>query len=299
LRYGSVDGEVWPNFFIVGAAKAGTTSLYRYLAQHPNIYMPKVKEPHWFSRVKNPGDAGRITTEADYLRLFQGWRGEKAVGEASPSYLWESKAPYRIKERLPEAKIIILLRNPVDRAFSHYLMDVRDCIQQRPFYEAIMTDYGSQPKRWGISHLYVELGEYHEQMLRYLDCFGRERVLTLFFEEVFSGPRATSEAVAQITDFLGVDPCGSGSIHVHTKHNPYVVTRSRAARFLVKHPRWRTVGGRLLSERGKQFFNRRVLFRETEKPSSEPEALDFLRGVYKVEMEPLKKILRRELTWSF
>jgi Sulfotransferase family len=112
---------VLPNFFVVGAAKSGTTSIYRYLRQHPDVYMPIVKELHWFSRLEpNPRQGFHpITSEEEYLSLFEGWRGERAIGEASPSYLWDPKAPERIQRSVPSAKILILLREPVDRAFSH------------------------------------------------------------------------------------------------------------------------------------------------------------------------------------
>jgi hypothetical protein len=301
LRYGGVDGEVWPNFFIVGAAKAGTTSLYRYLAQHPDTYMPKLKEPHWFSRVaKNPSQhVYPVTSEAEYLNLFKDWRGERAIGEASPSYLWDRETPYRIRRQLPNSKIIVLLRNPVDRAFSHYLMDVRSGIQDKPFHEALVADRSRCVKRWGVSHLYVELGQYRDQILRYQECFGRERVLVLFFEEIFSDPRASLEAFDRVLCFLGVDSRALNSSQFERKHNPYTVPRGKVARVLLRHNKLRTVGSSLLSERAKRFLSGKLLLREAKKPKIEPQALDLLRETYEVEVEPLKRVLGRELTWDF
>jgi Sulfotransferase family len=123
-----------PDFFVVGAAKSGTTSLYHYLDQHPDVYMPRNKEPHYFSRVPPfPGRGSHpVTSEEEYLDLFKLWNKESVAGEASPSYLWDEKAPYRIKETVPQAKIIAILRHPVERAYSHYLMDVKAASKTSP-----------------------------------------------------------------------------------------------------------------------------------------------------------------------
>ncbi len=92
--------RVMPNFFIVGAAKSGTTSMYHYLEQHPDVYMLSFKEPHWFARVEP--SSGRIvhsvTSEDEYLELFEDWKDERAIGEVNPSYLWDVSAPDRIKQ---------------------------------------------------------------------------------------------------------------------------------------------------------------------------------------------------------
>src|SRR5262249_47246667 len=105
---------VWPNFFIVGAPRAGTTSLYQYLKQAPGIYMSPVKEPHYFGH-----NSGR-RSEAKYLELFRGAEGHSAVGEASVSYLRNPGTAERIKRSLPGARIIIIVRDPVEVVYSHY-----------------------------------------------------------------------------------------------------------------------------------------------------------------------------------
>src|SRR5882762_10194104 len=138
-----------PNFFIVGAMKAGTTSLYHYLDQHPQVYMSPIKEPCYFSsetRPENMGPefqeqalrgirdtredirgpmrekrlAGLVVDWEDYVSLFRDVKGEIAIGEASIRYLWSKMAPENIRSRITAAKIIMVLRNPADRAFSEY-----------------------------------------------------------------------------------------------------------------------------------------------------------------------------------
>lgn len=292
---------VLPNFFIVGAAKAGTTSMYRYLKQHPDVFMPTVKEPHWFSRAEpNPEQGFRpITSEEAYLSLFEGWRGERAIGEASPSYLWDGKAADRVGRSVPDAKIIILLREPIDRAFSHYLADARYGIQRRPFHEALQHDYASRTKGWGTSHLYVELGLYCGQVSRYSKRFGRENMLILFFEEVFADPVSTALALEQVLDFLDVDSGRANEIRFERKHNPYTVPRAATQRLALGAPAARQLAQRSLPARWKRFLSRnKLLFRRAEKPEMEAQALEFLRRIYEPELGCLETVLGRELPWE-
>ncbi len=292
---------VLPNFFVVGAAKAGTTSMYRYLKQHPDVYMPTVKEPHWFSRLEpNPGQGFRpVTSEEAYLSLFEGWRGERAVGEASPSYLWDPKAPDRIARSVPDAKIIVLLRDPVDRAFSHYLADARHGIQGRPFHEALRADHASPTKGWGKSHLYVELGLYCGQVSRYLERFGEGDVLVLFFEEVFADPGSTKCSLERVLDFLGVDPREAGNIRFERKHNPHTVPRAATKHLALGAPAARNLAQRFLPPGWKHFLSRnKLLFRRAEKPEIEARALEFLRRIYEPELGCLEAVLGRELPWE-
>ena len=114
-----------PNFLIIGAMKSGTTALYYYLEQHPDIYMSPVKEPNFFSSHKQENAADTVTEFGIYRQLFSGGSGKKAIGEASHSYLYEPGAAAEIRRYIPEAKLIAILRNPIERAYSHFLHMVR------------------------------------------------------------------------------------------------------------------------------------------------------------------------------
>src|SRR5919108_5774969 len=111
------DGR-WPNLFIVGAAKAGTTSLYHYLAQHPDVYMAPMKEPHFFSQIrpdpKLEAFFPHVDNEAKYLALFAAAGDEKVRGEASTSYLWHPDVADAIRSKRPDAKIVAMLRDPLE-----------------------------------------------------------------------------------------------------------------------------------------------------------------------------------------
>ena len=197
-----------PNFFIVGAQKAGTTSLYHYLDQHPEVYMSPRKEPHYFegmhSEYKRPGIRSTPVSDLEeYQALFQGASGETAIGEASASYLYSPRAPRLIDEAVPEARIIIILRNPADRAYSNYL----HCVQvgREPlgsFAEALGAEESRMQERWGPLWYYRDKGYYYAQVERYLDVFGRDRVGVWLHEDLRNEARGT---LAEVFRFLQVD----------------------------------------------------------------------------------------------
>ena len=185
--------------------------------------MCPVKEPHFFSpdAVQKPGTHQRVGDWDGYLRLFAGATGEIAIGEASPSYLWDRQSPRLIREKIPDAKIIIVLRDPVDRAYSHYLADVRLGWQGMPFLEALQADADQLQKGWGISHLYLELGEYSEQVARYLETFGQDAVTVLLFDDL---KRDAHSFISGVLQFLGVpdaEGLGLSLIHISEPTRPY------------------------------------------------------------------------------
>ena len=138
-REGSGNRISMPNFFIIGAQKAGTTSLYRYLDQHPEIYFSPFNEPRFFAREINPDgevvvqrfggpsrrQPPRLANLDAYRALFRGVEGERAIGEASPTYIYAPGTAERIKKYVPGARAIALLRNPADRAYSPTCMPSR------------------------------------------------------------------------------------------------------------------------------------------------------------------------------
>ena len=193
-----------PDFFVVGAPKAGTTSLYHYLIQHPDISMTDPKEPHFFYNRRSPGEP--VLGEKDlseYLKLFEEAPEGRRAGEASTSYLWLTNAAREIKELQPEAKIIILLRDPVKRAYSHYWHHVRDDKEPLGFKEALEAEPGRMEQGAWHGFYYVGCGLYAEQVERYLDTFGRESVKVYLFEDLMENPRGVCR---DVFGFLGVDP---------------------------------------------------------------------------------------------
>ncbi len=145
--------ERFPDFLIVGAQKSGTTSLWKWLRDHPECYLPDVKEPHYFARF-NPWDKlirkGWFVRDPDaYVKLFSAAQPSQICGEASPSYLYENGVAERIKDEIPSCRILICLRDPVDRAYSEYTMNVIGGFETRSFTDAIWdAAYSRERNGW-------------------------------------------------------------------------------------------------------------------------------------------------------
>ncbi|MGH8773917.1 MAG: sulfotransferase family protein [Jiangellaceae bacterium] len=178
-----------PNFVVIGAMRSGSTSLYKYLQDHPQIFMPR-KEIHFFDRKWDRG--------LDWYRSrFEGYAGEPAVGEATPTYLAEPVALDRMERVIPEARLVAILRNPVDRAYSHYWMERIRERERRSFEEAIAEETEGQDETD-----YLARGRYQPQLEEVCERFPRSRVLVALLDDLRDEPAAT---YAQVCRFLGVD----------------------------------------------------------------------------------------------
>jgi hypothetical protein len=200
-----------PDFLILGAQKAGTTALYAYLRWHPRITGPSWKEVSYFDR--------------HYARGVRWYRGHfplrprgRTVGEASPGYLFHPLAPWRVRETVPDAKLIVLVRDPVDRALSHYhhevalgreplsFEDALDAEEERTRGEAerMAREPGYFSHAWW-DHTYVARGRYAEQLERWLELFPREQLLVLASEELAA---ETAGTYRRVLEFLGAPSHG-------------------------------------------------------------------------------------------
>lgn len=196
---------VLPNFLVIGAAKAGTTSLWHYLGQHPDVFMSEVKEPDYF-RTDLPTTRGRskkdlTTTLEDYEKLFKDSSGYSAVGEASPNYLADEHAARRIRETIPDAKLIAILRDPSARAFSEFTFHrMRGKEPVGRFLDAVADDETRPLER---RLYYVQHGLYAQGLARFYDTFPAEQIKVVFNDDL----RRDAPAVMQgLFSFLGVDP---------------------------------------------------------------------------------------------
>jgi Sulfotransferase domain len=200
-----------PDFLIIGAQKAGTTALYAYLRRHPAITGPSWKEVSYFDRHYGRGEAWYRGNFPNRVRA----RG-KLVGEASPSYIFHPLGPERVKALVPEARLVALVRHPVDRALSHYHHEValgreplrfEDALDAeedrlRGEEERLAADPSYFSRAWW-SHAYKSRGRYAEQFERWLAVFPREQLLILPSEDLGGEPERTH---ARVLDFLGAAP---------------------------------------------------------------------------------------------
>jgi hypothetical protein len=194
---------VLPNFLIIGTPKAGTTAVYKYLDRHPEIYFSSIKEPHFFSFIGEQKPHWGVKTLAEYEQLFAEVKNEKAIGEASTWYLYSQTAAEQIKQHIPHAKLIIMLRNPIDRAYSSWAFRVQCGWESIANFEralAMESDRIKNNYEWDFH--YLQSGFYAEQIGRYLKLFSRNQIHICLYEDFRSNPSA---AIHNIFNFLEVD----------------------------------------------------------------------------------------------
>jgi len=210
--------------FIVGAPKAGTTSLHHYLNEFPEILMSKEKEPDYFSD-KELFDQGlyygtsRIDSLQKYNSLFSGRKEEKLMGESSVSYLYYPEVPNRIKEYNPDSKIIVMLRNPVDRAFSHYLMDYRLGLTSESFESEFHKKKGLNFQQ------YFLLGNYSSQVKRYIDVFGSENIHFIWYSDF---KKDSEKQLNKVINFIGLE--SDFKVDFDAIHNSFTMPRNNLIR---------------------------------------------------------------------
>jgi Sulfotransferase family len=188
-----------PNFFIIGAPKCGTTSLHTYLAAHPEIHMSPIKEPRFFAEAdpELPFEEPRVGARAEYERLFDSPLPFR--GESSPSYSQYPRrrgVPERIHALIPEARFVYLVRDPIDRAVSHYMQRSAYEAERRPFREAL-GDLADP------MNPYLCASRYATQIERYHHCFPADRVLVVDQSALRDDRVAT---LREVFSFLGADP---------------------------------------------------------------------------------------------
>lgn len=202
-----------PNFFIIGSVKCGTTTLYSYLQKSPQVFMPVQKEPHYFIRevhdlsYQGPNDDDFFVkypkSLIEYERLFRDAESEELVGEASTMYMVYQDVANKLFEYSPEAKIIAIIRNPIERAFSHYLHHIREgTVVAKSFKEAIRDELEGKRDTWAPQRRYIEVGRYADQLNRYLKVFPRNQVLILKFDDFIAAP---NKVLSKASKFLGID----------------------------------------------------------------------------------------------
>lgn len=202
-----------PNFIIIGAPRCGTTSLYAYLRQHPDVYMSPVKEPNFFLFGQEEPDLGgpdgkNINRDSvyrleDYKKLFAAVTSETAVGEASPRYLDSAGTAARIHQMLPDAKLIVILRNPVQRALSHFSMRKRDGWEPCDTFEQAMADEPRRLRENWAGGIYLQRGFYSRHLRAYLENFPQDQIRAYLYEDLQERPH---ELLADLFSYIGVDP---------------------------------------------------------------------------------------------
>ena len=298
-----------PNFFIVGAGKAGTTSLYRYLQQHPQIYMSPIKEPSFFAsevQIENltpafrrhvrrqsaglPNPLGWLVLDWDaYQRLFAGVQNEIAIGEATPSYLWSPTAAANIHARIPHAKIIMILRDPAERAYSQYLHQLSEGLTRYSFRRQIELAARGGHRELGILHPFLEVGLYSDQVRRYQHYFPSHQIRIYWYEEDWRRPQWL---LRDIFEFLGVDAAFQPDVteRILERRAP----RFKAVGYLRQSAVWPSVKGWIPP--GWLAALRRLAFQRGRELVMSAEDRRFLIDYYRDDIRQLAALLDRDLS---
>ena len=296
-----------PNFFIAGAPKCGTSALYRYLQVHPDVFMPKRKEIHYFgSDIVAPAFP---VSEDKYVSLFAQARDEKRIGEAAIWYLFSRDAGQQIKAFDDEAKVIVMLRDPREMIYSYHgqrlyngneniksFDEALDAIEDRKQGRRLPRDIHP---RHGLD--YISLGFYHDQLRRLFDALGRENVHVILFNDFKSDTRGSYLGVL---DFLGLERGHEPSFEVV---NASKRIRSRLVRGIVFGPPGillyivnAILPSKRLRTRLKDFIIRANTKQQRRAPMT-PATRSRLTEVYREDVEKLGKLLGRDLIqeWNF
>lgn len=291
-----------PTFLIIGAAKGGTTSLHAYLGQHPQVYMSPLKETNFFTfggerpRFGGPdGDAfarDSVHRLEDYARLFDGAADEIAIGETSPRYLTTAGTAARIESMLPEVKLVAILRNPADRAFSAFSMRKRDGWEPcETLEEAIAEEPRRLAEGWGAG-IYLRGGFYAQMLEQYYDRFDRRQIRVYVFDDLMSRP---DELLEDLFGFLGVDP----------RFRPDMSQRLNVSG-VIKNPMLRFAWTRtqhvkramrlFLTRPVRQRISRFFTGLEKERLPFPPEQREWLLDLYREDIAQLQNLIGRDLS---
>lgn len=309
----------FPNFLVTGAAKCGTTTLYHYLRQHPSVYMSPIKEPNHFSTDIQPihfsaeykkyeksknldiekyvsGEmqeeqwGAYVLNREHYIQLFKFAKGKQCIGEISNSYMFSMEAALNIKKEFPDMKIVMILRQPAERAYSHYLANLRDGRTTRPFREEVEHDDSKNLHGWSISHLYYELGLYAEQIKRFQDLFPVDQIKIFLFDDLKTDNQKLAK---ELFAFLGLR--SDVSIDYNERHNEARIPKNPGfIKFItqlgVKRKLFRALP-KAWQKKAKDSF-----FKEGKVPKMSNEDKKWMTTRYLNQIEQLEKLIQRDLT---
>ncbi|MCA9915362.1 MAG: sulfotransferase domain-containing protein [Anaerolineae bacterium] len=298
--------QVRPNFFIIGAPKCGTTAMYQYLNVHPEIYMPTdAKEPHYFAPEYQMPKMQVYRDEAAYLNLFADATTETHIGEASICYLRADAAAQRIQVFAPDAKLIIMLRNPVEMVYSLYYQGLYAGTETLTTFEAALA--AEEPRRNGqqipprtVPALlqYRSFGYYAAQIQHYLEYFSREQMHIILFDDF---KRDTAGAYRDTLRFLGVDETFQPNFE---KVNANKIPRMSAINRLTNQPpTWyattRNILRRTIPQSVRDQFNatlHSINTREVNRPPMQPQTKRQLQDDFREDIDALGDLLGRDLS---
>ena len=276
----------YPEFFIVGAPRTGTTSLHEYLNEIPEIFMCP-KECGYFSKFS----IGRIESLQEYKNLFMDATSDQLIGESTAIYLRDPETPGKIYKANNKAKIIIMLRDPIERAYSHYLMYIRNGYETQSFSKKLEAYDKNKPQ--GKFHDYIITPSYYfDSVSKYVKLFGRNQTKICIYEEFASN---TEKIVAEILDFLGVDV--SLPKNISKKYNDFAHPLGKSQNFFMKSSVSKNIGRRLLSQ-STRLSIKNFLSDKNSKPKLKENDILKLHEFFVNDVTKIQDLLQRKLQWQ-
>lgn len=279
-----------PDFFLVGAPKAGTTSVYKYMAQNPLIFVPVVKEPNYYTNV-GPDDRNvvNIKDEKRYLKLYADATPEQLKGDFSVSYMHDHDAYKKIHNNNPDAKIIMIIRHPVNRAYSHWLMDKREGFKKDEFYDGFLNDVNYKGTRgFCFNSMYYDCGLYADAITKYRSLF--PNVLVLVYEEIFIDIQKT---LHDIYSFLNIDSINS---HTFSRHNESGEVKNKFLKAIYSSTGIRKALKVLVPESKKDFLRGAIMAKTESKIS--PEDFKNIAPYFKSDVIKVRELLGKPDLWA-
>ncbi len=284
-----------PNFFIAGGSKCGTTNLSYHLMEHEKVFMPDLNEPYYFCRLDIPRDFEResmITEKNRYLELFKNAKDGDRIGEATSAYLHCPSAPSDIKNHFPDSKIIILVRDPVERAHSAYFSYQFMHSDKRSFSEMIDEHENKMNNNEFFLYSILDPGFYSKHITRYQDVFDKEHLKIIIFEDYIKN---TERVIESVLDFLELDK----KIELRDqKKGAYRVPKNKITGRVLENKKFRSFASKVIPTVYRQKFGDKFLLEQTSKPNMMTEDRYRLKEIYKNEVVNLEKLLELKLPWK-
>ena len=284
-----------PNFFIVGGSKCGTTNISYYLNLHPKIFFTKLNEPYYFCQWDVPEDYKRssmITDMKKYLNLFKDVTNETIVGEASSPYLSCPHAASEIKKAFPESKILISIRNPIERAHSAYFSYKFMRPTKKNFMEMIKEHEKLIKDRIFYIDSILESGFYTKNIINFQNAFGVENVKIIIFEEYIKN---IESGIRSILNFLGL----SENIQFEEQSKgSYRVPKNSLSKILLNNKKFRKISTVIIPTVMRQKLGDKYFLKQEKKPEMGKNERTYLKKLYKNEATELEKFLGKKLPWD-
>ncbi|MCA9982244.1 MAG: sulfotransferase [Anaerolineales bacterium] len=296
-----------PNFLIIGTTKAGTTSIYRYLQQHPQIFLPKqIKETNFFAyenqeitfQYWGPPPSTTLNAIRDlttYQALFASGEAQtaQAIGEISPYYLYNEQAAHRIHHYLPQAKLIAILRHPANRAYSNYLHLIRDGREpHQTFEKALAAEPQRMAEGWAWDYYYRDMGYYARQLTRYYARFPFANIRVFTYEAFASQP---TNVLKEIFSFLGVDDTFEPDTSFRDNVSGY--PRNRALQRFIDQPNIaKPLIRGLVPEKWRQKIATHLRQKNLQKPTPHPATIAALTDGYRADIEQLSALTKQDFS---